>query len=295
MIESAHDSSSGIASDDQAGPASSPPSTSSYRDASSKASSGYAETSTGFRYYDIDDDDADDDDDEDDDFGFPRPRRMLTQAQVHVSYAPSSASQRPRDMTSQSDNGCQRSQARVKNNKNLSCQVSKPPNTYSGHPYINTNIAKAKGLCYFDVLPDNVITKIFSCLPSDQLCRNALVCRRFYDTVWQPVLWTCIRISDPYVDIDTALRVLTKRLSCETPHVCLMVDRIYLNGCLNLTDRGIYTIAKRCLDLRHLEIANCPEVTNIALFELVSRCVNLEYLNVSGMYLPTSLSIVGLL
>ena len=141
---------------------------------------------------------------------------------------------------------------------------------------------RQKNTSYFDQLPDDVIVRLFSHLPSDEVCRMSGVCRRWYHLAYEPSLWTCIRINSEHVNIDKALRTLTRRLSVNTPTVCVMVERINLNGCEKLTDKGLYTIAKRCVELRQLEITGCPEVSNIALFELVSSCVNLEHLNIAG-------------
>lgn len=134
----------------------------------------------------------------------------------------------------------------------------------------------------FDLLSDDVIVKIFSSLPTDSLCRCSRVCHRWYRLVWDPTLWMAIVINRDTINIDKALRVLTKRLSYETPSVCVIVEKINLNGCEKLTDRGLHIIAKRCPELRHLELHGCANVTNTALFEVVSYCVNLEYLNVTG-------------
>ena len=143
-------------------------------------------------------------------------------------------------------------------------------------------IKKPKGVSYFEVLPDHAISKIFTNLSSDQLCRCARVCRRWYNLTWDPMLWTTIRINNSVFNVDKALRALTKRLSYDTPTVCVMVERINLNGCENLTDRGLMTVAKRCPELWQIELQGCPNITNIAMFELVSRCVNLEHINVAG-------------
>lgn len=55
-----------------------------------------------------------------------------------------------------------------------------------------------------------------------------------------------------------------------------------VSGCRRLTDRGLYTVAQCCPELRHLEVAGCYNVSNEAVFEVVSRCPNLEHLDVSG-------------
>lgn len=91
-------------------------------------------------------------------------------------------------------------------------------------------------------------------------------------------------INSERINVDKAVKYLTKRLSYNTPTVCVIVEKINLNGCEKLTDKGLHTIAKRCPELRHLEIQGCSNVTNHSLFEVVSYCVNLEHLDVTGEY-----------
>lgn len=134
----------------------------------------------------------------------------------------------------------------------------------------------------FDLVTDDVIVNIFSNLPTDQLCRCSCVSQRWYRLAWDPLLWKRIVINNENIHIDRALKYLTKRLSYNTPTVCVIVEKINLNGCEKLTDKGLHFIAKSCPELRQLEIQGCGNVTNTALFEVVSYCVNLEYLDVTG-------------
>ena len=134
----------------------------------------------------------------------------------------------------------------------------------------------------FDLMTDDVIVKILSYLPTDQICRCSCVSQRWYRLAWDPLLWKRIVINDENVPIDRALRYLTKRLSYNTPTVCVIVEKINLNGCSKLSDKGLHFIAKRCPELRNLEIKGCANVTNTAMCEVVSYCVNLEYLDVTG-------------
>ena len=89
---------------------------------------------------------------------------------------------------------------------------------------------KKNKLSYFDLLPDDVMIRILGNLPSEEVCRCARVSRRWYSLAWDPALWTSIRLNDPLLDVDRALKQLTKRLSYDTPTVCVMVERINLNG-----------------------------------------------------------------
>lgn len=143
----------------------------------------------------------------------------------------------------------------------------------------------------FDLITDDVIVKIFSHLSSDQLCRASRVCQRWYRVVWDPLLWKRIVINSERINVDKAVKYLTKRLSYNTPTVCVIVEKINLNGCEKLTDKGLHTIAKRCPELRHLEIQGCSNVTNHSLFEVVSYCVNLEHLDVTGCPCITRISL----
>ncbi|CAG5125677.1 unnamed protein product [Candidula unifasciata] len=144
----------------------------------------------------------------------------------------------------------------------------------------------------FEFLPNDVLLKIFSHLPTDQLCRCSQVCRHWYNVVWDhPILWTSIIINNPNINIDRALKYLTRRLSYNTPKVCMILEKININACTQLSDRGLQTVAKRCPELRYLDMQNCHLVSNMGVKEVVSRCVNLERLDVTDCPLVTCISL----
>lgn len=135
----------------------------------------------------------------------------------------------------------------------------------------------------FESLPTDVLLKVFSHLPTDHLCKCAQVCRHWYNVVWDnPILWTSIVINNPNIDIDKALKYLTRRLSYNTPKICMILEKININACCRLTDRGLQTAVKRCPELRYLDMQGCHLITNLGVTEAVSRCVNLERLDVTG-------------
>jgi len=77
---------------------------------------------------------------------------------------------------------------------------------------------------YFDALPDDLVQRIFSAgLQSDDLCRAATVCKRWYRIVWCPALWTTITLNSPSIDVDLALKSLTGILSEHTPTVLVIL------------------------------------------------------------------------
>ena len=71
-----------------------------------------------------------------------------------------------------------------------------------------------------------------------------------------------------------------------SPPFCPAVERVLLNGCGRLTDRGLQTLSRRCPELRHVEMRGCTQVTDVGVLELVSKCVHLSHLDVSGNW-PT--------
>ncbi|XP_041371761.1 F-box/LRR-repeat protein 7-like isoform X2 [Gigantopelta aegis] len=144
----------------------------------------------------------------------------------------------------------------------------------------------------FELLTDDIVLRILSNLPTDHLCRSSRVCLRWYRLIWEhPLLWTSIVINNDSVNIDKALKYLMRRLSYNTPKVCVILERMNLNGCHQLTDKGLRVIARRCPELRYLELKGCFNVTNVALFDVVSSCVNLEHLDVTGCPLVTCISL----
>ncbi len=294
MMESAHDSSSGIASDDHNGTTSSPHSTDSYHNSGPRSPHTYLgqHQHPPYVYHDLD---ADDEDDEM--YGTPYPNKSYrTELRTHVvngdyrertsrqqyCLSPTQNIHHHHHRQSQSPT---LTQELLYNQKNLQ---PPPGGAVQGMTSLDDtdnflfDAKKKNKICYFDIVPDDIITHIFSHLMTDQLCRNAHVCRRWYNLVWEPSLWTTIRINNGRVNVDRALKVLTKKLSYDTPSVCVMVEKINLNGCEKLTDKGLNTIARRCPELRQLELQGCSNISNIAMFEIVSRCVNLEHLNVAG-------------
>ncbi|KAI2667517.1 F-box/LRR-repeat protein 7 [Labeo rohita] len=158
--------------------------------------------------------------------------------------------------------------------------VHTPPTSLT-HPQRSLRQPRDQQGAPIDILPDHAFLQIFTHLPTNQLCRCARVCRRWYNLAWDPRLWRTIRLTGDVLHVDRALRVLTRRLCQDTPNVCLTLETVVVSGCRRLTDRGLYTVAQCCPELRRLEVAGCYNVSNEAVFEVVSRCPNLEHLDVS--------------
>ncbi|XP_057246365.1 F-box/LRR-repeat protein 7 isoform X1 [Malurus melanocephalus] len=169
--------------------------------------------------------------------------------------------------------------------------VHSPPPTRLTHPLIRLASKHPKEQAHIERLPDHSMIHIFSFLPTNQLCRCARVCRRWYNLAWDPRLWRTIRLTGETINVDRALKVLTRRLCQDTPNVCLMLETVIVSGCRRLTDRGLYTIAQCCPELRRLEVSGCYNISNEAVFDVVSLCPNLEHLDVSGCSKVTCISL----
>ncbi|XP_015908575.1 F-box/LRR-repeat protein 7 [Parasteatoda tepidariorum] len=141
----------------------------------------------------------------------------------------------------------------------------------------------------FDRLPDDLIIKIFSFLSSNYLCVCARVCRRWYFLAWEPQLWTSVCLSSERIHVDRGLKTLFRLLCRDSPTVCLAVERISLNGCCKLTDKGMFTISKKCPELKSLEVKGCAFISNVGVSEVITRCVNLNRLDLTGCQLVTTL------
>lgn len=176
---------------------------------------------------------------------------------------------------------------------NSSSSSSAPAETVAViHPQPGTHTrsrqSKTHHYAPIDLLPDHTLLQIFSHLSTNQLCRCARVCRRWYNLAWDPRLWSTIQLTGELLHADRAIRVLTHRLCQDTPNICLTLETVVVNGCKRLTDRGLHVVAQCCPELRRLEVAGCYNISNEAVFEVVSRCPNLEHLNLSGKKKQTS-------
>lgn len=158
------------------------------------------------------------------------------------------------------------------------------PHRHSQPPLRGTGASVAENNSSFACISDNLLLLVFSHLSASDLCRSARVCKRWYRNAWTPSLWTSVTLegSKRGVDADKGLRAVTKILSYSTYPLCTVVEHVVVRNNSSLTDRGVFTLAKRCPELRSVDIRGCTRVTNMAVFELVSRCLSLEHLNMSG-------------
>ncbi|RWS31055.1 F-box/LRR-repeat protein 7-like protein [Leptotrombidium deliense] len=162
---------------------------------------------------------------------------------------------------------------------------------------------------YFDKLTDEIILKIFGNLTANDLCFScARVCRRWYYLTWTPSLWHSVVIKHTTRNVDFALRSLFRLISREIycremiPSIrdlsikhgkkretrrssnSVPVESLDLSGCVNLTDKGLLLIARKCSELKSLYIRGCMNITDLGMNEVLTSCFMLEMLEATGCH-----------
>lgn len=149
----------------------------------------------------------------------------------------------------------------------------------SATPKIESHRHRGKDL--FESLPESVILRIFSGLSTNDLIKCSRVNRRFYFLCWEPELWTSVVLTGETVDADLALKTIF-RLLARNSAAKHGLERLQLNGCSRLTDRGLAIVARMCPHLTRLEIQHCSNITNGGIMDLVTKCQLLDHLDVTG-------------
>ncbi|XP_032790547.2 LOW QUALITY PROTEIN: F-box/LRR-repeat protein 7 [Daphnia magna] len=149
-------------------------------------------------------------------------------------------------------------------------------------PSLSQQLGGSFKFSYFDQLTDDVLLRVFSFLSSSHLALCSRVCRRWHVLAWEPQLWSSIYLSGDNLHTDRALKSITRVVGRASPPFCPAVERVVINSCSRLTDRGLQTLSRRCPELRHVELRGCVQLTDVGVLELVSKCVHLTHLDVSG-------------
>lgn len=66
------------------------------------------------------------------------------------------------------------------------------------------------------------------------------------------------------------------------PSFCIALRELSVSDCSNITDFGIYELAKLGAALRYLSVAKCDQVSDAGLKVIARRCYKLRYLNARG-------------
>lgn len=201
----------------------------------------------------------------------------------------------------------QRNMSMSSNSTSL-CSITKPSSFYT----VSGSGAQHRGPL-FDLLPNDVIVKIFQWMNTYELCNLATVCRRFEKLIWSPMLWkkivlrgeppssiySCVLLlkqlfkilAGDQINGDRALGNIVRRL-CQDQSTC-NVERVLLSEGCKITDKGLQMIARRCPNITHLQIQFSTTVSNQCLFDFVSKCTNLQHLDITGCNQITSINLTA--
>lgn len=78
----------------------------------------------------------------------------------------------------------------------------------------------------------------------------------------------------------TITNAVVQELCAIQPHL----TRLNLSGCSEVTDAGLWAIAKHCEDIRDLNLSGCDSITHIGLRSISLRCFNITSLDFSGCH-----------
>ena len=134
----------------------------------------------------------------------------------------------------------------------------------------------------FDLLPNDLVIKIFQWLDTYDLLILATVCRRFEKLIWNPILWKIITLKGEDIIGDKALSCILRRLMDGNSEKCSNVERIMLSDGCKITDKGLQMIIRKCPNITHLQTQFCTTFSNQSLIEFVSKCKNLQHLDITG-------------
>eukprot|EP00794_Sanderia_malayensis_P003601 gene3601-4109_t len=132
-----------------------------------------------------------------------------------------------------------------------------------------------------DDLNDNLLSYVLSKLPTKDLCKASIVCKRWNRLCWTPNLWSSIDLTGCSKDSNFVIESILRKLSRVSPYACLVIHKLKLNSCDNLSDETMKLIGRRCPELKHLEVAKCPQLTGNGIVHVFSNCPNLALLNVA--------------
>ena len=141
-------------------------------------------------------------------------------------------------------------------------------------------IQKVDRINCFAKLPDSAVLRILSYLSTNDLVKCSRLNRRFYFLSWEPELWRSVVLTGENTDADLALKTIFRLLNRNA--IKHGLDKLVLNGCSRLTDRGLAMVARTCPQMSRLEIQHCVNITNGGLMDLVTKCQMLDHLDVTG-------------
>lgn len=131
--------------------------------------------------------------------------------------------------------------------------------------------------CPFDILPEELILKIFSFLTVQELCKYvALVCKLWFYYSKCPLLWQ--KLSFWESNREFSLEEISDFIKLK----CTLLKNLCLQPRTELTLHGCSMLAQSCPHLKVLSLSFCDQVTKHILDQFVTFCPSLRDMNLAG-------------
>lgn len=150
-----------------------------------------------------------------------------------------------------------------------------------------------------DILPNEVLLRVFSYLDMKSLCQGAQVCKLWNSLAMNGANWMVVNFFDYQKDIKPSvvenisrrsgyfLRKLSLR-GCQNIQDgalrifavnCRNIEALSLGNCKKITDLTCEYLGKYCKFLKFLDFENCLDITDIGVMAIVNNCTLLEEIN----------------
>ncbi|CEF68124.1 F-box domain and Leucine-rich repeat, cysteine-containing subtype-containing protein [Strongyloides ratti] len=150
-----------------------------------------------------------------------------------------------------------------------------------------------------DILPNEVLLRVFSYLDMKSLCQGAQVCKLWNSLAMNGANWMVVNFFDYQKDIKPSvvenisrrsgyfLRKLSLR-GCQNIQDgalrifavnCRNIEALSLGNCKKITDLTCEYLGKYCKYLKFLDFENCLDITDIGIMAIVNNCTLLEEIN----------------
>ena len=128
----------------------------------------------------------------------------------------------------------------------------------------------------FDLLPDEIVSQILSCLTLKELCRHvAPVCQKWLAYSRDPLLWQKLRF-------EVTCLLQTEDLILLIQKKCPLLKELSLRCRSTLSEHCCRHIANSCPMLQVLSLAFCSQLNKRMVEFFVNFCPNLRELNLEG-------------
>uniref|UniRef100_A0A0N4ZCZ7 F-box domain-containing protein n=1 Tax=Parastrongyloides trichosuri TaxID=131310 RepID=A0A0N4ZCZ7_PARTI len=124
-----------------------------------------------------------------------------------------------------------------------------------------------------DILPNEVLLRVFSYLDMKSLCQGAQVCKLWNNLAMNGANWMVVNFFDYQRDIKPSV---VENISRRSGYY---LRKLSLRGCQNIQDGALRIFAVNCRNIEVLSLSNCKRITDLTCEYLGKYCKNLKVLD----------------